>query len=91
MSAKGMDRSGAGNYFATVKHSSGNEVFTSRLHRNLFPVDDQGVAALDNDHVFVVVVCVFGGHCIFATCPKGHLTAVHAVEDITLDARRRLM
>ncbi len=90
MAAKCVDRSGPGKNFAAVLDAAWNEIFFSGLHRNPLPIDDQGIAALHNDHVFVVIVDMRRRYRIFTAAPKRHLASVSAVEDVPLNAWGRL-
>jgi hypothetical protein len=55
------------------------------------PLMINGIAALHNDHVFVVIVSVCRRCCSFTASPKCHLAPVFSVEYVTLDARSRLI
>jgi len=59
MAAEGMDRSGSSFDFAAMWYTLRNEVFFSRPYGNPLSIDDERIAALHNDHVFVVVVNMF--------------------------------
>jgi len=86
MAAEGMDRSGAGQDFAAVRHAAGDEILLAGFQGNPFAVDDQRVAALHHDHVFVEVVDMRCGGRGLGAGPEGHLAAVGAIEDIAFDA-----
>jgi hypothetical protein len=85
-----VDGAGAGEGFAAVPLAFGDEVLFASVNGNTPPIDDEGVAALDDEHVFVEVVNVRRGDGRFAAGPEGHLRAVGSVEDVALDARRGL-
>ena len=91
VAAKCVDRSGPSKNFAAMRHAAPDEVFLPGIHWNPLSIDDQGIAALDNDHVLVVIVGVCRGYCSFTACPKCHLAPVRSVEDITLHAWSRLI
>jgi len=74
-----------------VDHAPRDEVFFSRHQWNPLRADDQRVAALDHHHVLIAVVSVRRGWRAFATGPKRHLASVNPIEDVTLDARSRLI
>jgi hypothetical protein len=67
---KCMDRSGPGENFTTVRNAVRNEVFFAGPYWNSLAIDDQGIAALHNDHVFVVIVSVCHRCCSFTASPK---------------------
>lgn len=85
-----MDRSGPGNNFAAVRHAAWNEIFLSGLHLNLFSIDNQRIAALHNEHIFVVNVDMWRRCRSFTAGPIRHLASISAVEDITLNTWGRL-
>lgn len=60
MAAEGVDRPGSGNDLAAVQDAARYEVFFSGFQWNPFRVDDQGITALRDKHVFVVVVGMGG-------------------------------
>lgn len=62
MAAERVDRSGPRQNFATGGYASRDEVFLPGPHWNPISVEDQRVAALNNYHVFVVIVDVLGGY-----------------------------
>ena len=59
-------------------------------HANLAAIQQERVAALDDEEPLVELVDVLGGHRVPLDGPEGHLAAVHAVEDVALDAGRVL-
>jgi hypothetical protein len=81
-------RSGEG--FATVPQSLRNEIFFPRVNRDARTVDNQHVAALNDDHVSVEVVDVRRGGGGLVASPECHLTAIRSIEYVAFDARRRL-
>ena len=91
VAAERVDCSGPSQNFATVRHAARDEVFLPGLHWNPLSIDDQGITALHNDHVFVVVVGMCSGCRSFAAGPKRHLAPVCSVEDVTLNAWSRLI
>ena len=74
-----------------MRHSTSNEIFLARSHWYAFPIDDQCVASLHNNHVFVAIVGVRCGFSCVAAGPKRHLTAILSAKNITLYSRGRLM
>jgi hypothetical protein len=91
VAAEGMDSSSPSNHFATVRHSPRDEIFVSDVQRNAPPIDNQGVASLHYDYVFVVVMSMRGGWRCLTTPPKRHLAPVSSIEDVALDSRCRLI
>jgi hypothetical protein len=91
MATKCVDSSSSSENFSTVEHSTSDEIFLASPQWYAFPIDDQCVASLHNNHVFVVVVGV-GCRCRgVAAGPKCHLTAVFTVKNIALNSRSRLI
>src|SRR5690349_11205685 len=86
MTAKCMDRSCSCQNFSTVRHSAPNEVFVSSIQRNPIAIDDQGIAALHNEHVFVVVVHMLRGSCVVGARPERHLDPITSVKHVSLDS-----
>ena len=73
-----------------MRHAAWNEVFVSRIYWNSLAVDDEGIAPLNNDHVFVVFMdmgCGFGCH---STRPICHLASISALVHITHNSRSGL-
>src|SRR5437016_4226673 len=68
-----------------------DQVLLSGFEWNPLPLDDQGIAALNNDHIFVVVVRVRCGDRSFRATPKRHLAPVCPIEYVTLDSWGRLI
>jgi len=87
---KCMDGSGSSQSFATVRHATWDEVFLPGSHGNPFAMNDQGIATLHHDHVFVVIVGVWRGFSGLTAGPESHLASVCTVEDKTLNAWSRL-
>ena len=56
MAAECVDRSRSSQNLSTVRQSARDDAFLPGVQRNPIAIDDQGIAAFDNDHVFVVVV-----------------------------------
>jgi hypothetical protein len=66
-----------------MRHSTSDEIFLARSHWYAFPIDDQCVASLHNNHVFVVIMGVRCGFSCVAAGPKCHLTTIFSVKNIT--------
>jgi hypothetical protein len=56
MASKGMDGSCFGRDLAGVRDSARDHKFVSCPKQNSLVIDNQRVAALDNDHILVVIV-----------------------------------
>jgi len=87
---KCMDGSGSSQSFATVRHATWDEVFLPGSHGNPFAMNDQGIATLHHDHVFVVIVGVWRGFSGLTAGPKSHLASIRTVENKTLYVWSRL-
>src|ERR1035441_3617182 len=81
-----MDRSRARKHFPGVQCATGNVVFHSSSDGNPISINNQGVAALYHEHIFIKFVNMGGRGSGLGACPKRHLTAVRAVEHVTLNA-----
>src|ERR1035437_4579365 len=81
-----MDRSRARKHFPGVQCATGNVVFHSSSDGNPISINNQGVAALYHEHILIEVVNMGGRGSGLGACPKRHLTAVRAVEHVTLNA-----
>jgi hypothetical protein len=51
-----MNGTSASEWFTPVPESFRDEIFLARFYWNALPVNDEGIAALDDYHVFVVVM-----------------------------------
>src|ERR1700733_606600 len=85
MAPKCMDGSSTGFNFTTVRYSARDEVFFSGFQGNPVSVEDQRVATLHNDHIFIVIVDMLGRGPRFRTRPERHLASLDPVEHVTLD------
>src|SRR5580692_9735516 len=85
-----VNRPGPRNNLTTMRNSLRNEIFLSRLDGNPFALNDQRVAPLHHDHVFIVLMRVRSGTRRFAASPKRHLTPIRPVKHVTLNSGRRL-
>ena len=90
MAAKCMNRSRAGKNFSAMLNAARNKILLTGLHRNSLLIDDQGIATLHNEHVFVVIVYMRSRCRRLTAGPKRHLAFIGAVEDIPLNAWSRL-
>lgn len=70
--------------------ASWNEVLFASTNGNSLFTDDQRVAALHDDHIFVVVVNVGSRTCRFVARPKSHLAFICPIKHIAFHAWRRL-
>jgi hypothetical protein len=91
MAAKCVDRSGPSQNFTTVLDTARNEVFFPGPHMDSLAIDNQGIAALHDHHVFVVIVGVGRGYGGLRAAPKCHLASIRSIEDKALNARSRLI
>ena len=91
MAAKRVDGPGSGQDFAAMEHAPRNQVLLSGWHGDTLSLNDQRVAALDDDHILVVVVDMRGGGRGLTTGPERHLASVRAIEHVTLDSWGRLI
>jgi hypothetical protein len=67
-----------------------DEVFLAGDYGDPLSVDDQRIATLYNDHVFIEIVGVCRGRSGLMAGPKRHLAPVRSIEYKTFDARSRL-
>jgi hypothetical protein len=74
-----------------MRYAARDEVFLPGIHWNALSVDDQGIATLHNDHVFVVIVSVCRGCRSFTAGPKRHLASACSIEYVTFDSWGRLI
>jgi hypothetical protein len=56
MPGKGVNCPGSGDNFTGVMDAAGDEILFSPSQWNALAIDEQGVTALNDDHVFVVIV-----------------------------------
>src|ERR1017187_1098658 len=91
VAAESVYRPSSSHNLATVPHPTRNEVFISSVKWNLLSVNNQGVASLHYDHVFVVIMGMRSGWRCLTARPRRHLAPVSSVEDVALDPRCRLI
>ena len=91
VAAKCVNRSGSSQCFTPMRNTTWDEVFLPGPHRNPRAIDDQGIATLDNHHVFVVIVGVWRGCSGLTAGPKSHLASVCSLEDEALYSWSRLI
>jgi hypothetical protein len=82
-----MNGSGASDNVATMPESSRDEVFFSGFDRNASVTKNQGIAALDDYHVLVILVNVRSRMGGFVASPECHLTPTDAVINVALNTR----
>jgi len=82
-SAEGVDSPYARHEFSAVAEPLGDEIFLTGTDWNALAVDNQGIAALHDEHVFVEIMHMGRGACWFAAGPEGHLAAVYAGSRLT--------
>ena len=56
VATEGVYSARSGHNFAAMHHSARYDVLVAAMQGNACPIDQQGVAALNDDHVFVVIV-----------------------------------
>ncbi len=86
MAAKRVYCPCSGENFSGVGNPPRDEVFLASTYRNSFSIDKQRIATLNNEQVLVEFVDVGSGECRLVTCPKRHLAALRAIEDIALNS-----
>jgi hypothetical protein len=91
VAAEGVNRPRSGDYFTTVPYTPCNEILLARPYWNPLALDEERVAALHNQHVFVILMHMLVGHRVFGASPKRHLASVFSIEDVTFNAPRRLI
>lgn len=89
--AERVNCSGSGENFAAVYHPTWNQILLPFLHRNPFSANDEGIATLHNEHVFVVIVNVFPRRSCLSACPDRHLASICPVEHIAFYSRSGLL
>ena len=90
MASEGMDGSGSGCDLTAMRYTARDEVLLACLDGNPVSVNDQGVAALHDYHVFVEVMDMFRGGRGFTAGPECHLALVDSIEHVTLNPGRGL-
>src|SRR5579864_430431 len=88
--AKCVDGSGASFHFTAVQHTARNKTLLSSPHGDPLIADDQCVAALDHNHVFVELMHMRGGGRRLGARPERHLASICSVKHRPFDARSRL-
>jgi hypothetical protein len=91
VAAKCVNRPCASEDFTAVRNTARNKVLFPGPHRNPFSIDDQCVAALNHNHVFIIIVGMRGGSRSVTAGPKCHLTSVRSVKHVALDPWRCLI
>ena len=79
MSSEGMDRPCSGDHLASVGYPSRNEILLTCIYWDPLSFDDERVATLRDQHLFVIFVHMFGGHRVFRACPKCHLASIFSI------------
>ncbi len=83
---EGVNGPGASDRFTAMPESLWYEIFLSGFDGDAFVINDEGVAALYHDHVFVVIMHMRCGNSGLVASPECHLTPICSVKDVTLDA-----
>lgn len=84
VAAKRVDGPGSGENFSAVQCVLWDEEFVSGIQRYALATDNERVAALYHQHVFIVIVRMDRRSRRLIAGPKSHLASVGAIEDITL-------
>ena len=79
---KGMDGSGTGDGLAPMPGPLRNEILFSGSHWNALAIDNQSIAALYDDKVFVLVMHMRSRYRRFTAGPECHLTSIGSVKDV---------
>lgn len=90
MASKGMDGSGSSHNLTCMRYPPRNEIFLACIYRNALSLNEERVATLHDKHVFVIIVHMLAGNCVFSARPKRHLASVLPVENVTFNAGCRL-
>jgi hypothetical protein len=85
MASKSVNRSCSSDYGARMHNTARNEVLLTGLYRNLPSFNDNCVATLHDEHVFIKFMPVLGRYSILHTRPKCHLASLYPVKNVTLD------
>ena len=87
---EGVNGPGAGDHFAAVRKSLGDEILLSGFDGDAFATNGQRVATLHHCHIFIVFMHMRRGNRGLVASPEGHLAAIRPIKNVTLDPRRRL-
>src|SRR5712691_4497314 len=87
---EGVNGASASHWFTTVPEPFRDEIFLASFSWNALPFNDEGIAALDDYHVFIVVMHMRHRHRSLATGPERHLAPIRSVKYVTCDSRCRL-
>src|SRR5215831_8899897 len=90
MTSERVDGSGSSHNFTAVRGTARDKVFLSSPHRDPLPANDQRVAALHHQNVFVVVMDMLGRRRILSAGPECHLTSISSIEHVALNSRSSL-
>jgi hypothetical protein len=81
-----MDGPGTGNGLATMPGPLRNEILFSGSDWYALVINYERVAALNDDHVFVVFMRVRSRHRGFTASPKRHLTSIGPIKDVPFNS-----
>lgn len=73
-----------------MRYAARDEVFLPSPHPNPLSANDQRIATLYHQHVFIVVMDMLGRGRILSTDPERHLTSINSIEDVALNSRSSL-
>ena len=85
MSTEHMDCPRSCHYLPVVAYSMRNQILLTSFDRDALSSNQQSVATLHHDHVFIEFMYVLGGSCGLAARPKCHLALIGSVEDVPFD------
>lgn len=85
MPAEYMDCPCSRQYLPAVAHTTRNQKLLACFDRNARSINQQRIAALHHEHVFIEFMYVLGRSCGLGACPKCHLAHIGSVEDVSFD------
>jgi hypothetical protein len=85
-----MNGSGTSVRFTSVRESLRDEILVASSNRDALAINNQGIAALHDNHVFVEVMHVWRRRGRFPASPECHLAPVHSIKDVPFYPRSRL-
>jgi hypothetical protein len=85
MPAEHMDCPSSRRYLPAVAHTTRNQILLTSFDRDALSSNQQRIATLHHQHVFIEFMYVLGGSRGLCACPKCHLTVIGSVEDVSFD------
>ena len=86
-----MNSPGSGSDLTAVRSSSRNKVLIAGVKGNALPINNQRVASLHDNHVFVAIMHVRSRWRSLTARPKRHLAPVSTIEDVAFNSWSRLV